>query len=46
MPGCLMPLPPHLASEDLWTKDSLDPDKNEELFLPGKCSETYKWRQG
>lgn len=35
-----------LGSEDLWTKDSLDLDKNEELFLPEKCSETYKWPQG
>lgn len=36
MSGCIMPLSPHLGSADLWTKDSFEPGKNEELFLPGK----------
>lgn len=46
MPDCIRPLPPYLGSADLWTKDSLESDKNEDLFLPGKCSKTYKWPQG
>ena len=36
MSGCIMPLSPHLGSADLWTKDSFEHDKNEELFLPEK----------
>ena len=36
MSGCIMPLYPHLGTADLWTKDSFEPDKNEELFLPEK----------
>lgn len=38
MPGYIMSLPPHLGSEDLWTKDLLEPSKNKEFFLPRKYS--------